>query len=129
MKIKTLIRTYLHDRTIGKIGSLKTLERPWINNQSSISCIPEGVYQVDRDHHGRFQYYRVQDTLPRTSIEIHGGVYPRHSEGCILIGMTHDKEYNLIGSDQALDKLVQEQGEESFILVIRQYNPLTDGEF
>ena len=129
MKIRTLIRSYLHDRTIGKLGNLKTLERPWLNNQSSISCIPEGVYRVDRDHSGRFQYYRVQDTLPRTDIEFHGGVYPRHSEGCILVGLSHDKEYNLIGSDQALIQLVKDQEEESFILEIRQYNPLIDGVF
>lgn len=129
MKIRTLLRSYLSDRTVGKMGQFKTLERPWANNEFSISCIPEGAYEVVRDKTGRFQYYRVQDTEPRTAIEFHGGVYPYHSEGCILIGLNHNKEYNLLGSDSALEKLLEEQGDEPFILVIRQYNPLTDGEF
>lgn len=122
-----LIRSYLKDRTIGWLSNgLVTLERPWLNNQVSISCIPEGRYLVHRDKNGRFQYYRLESVNGRTDIEFHGGVIPTHSEGCILVGMFHDTKYNLKGSDQALAKMLDEIGDTSFELTIRQYDPLID---
>lgn len=63
----------------------KSLERPWLNNQTSISCIPAGHYKFKRDTHGRFQWFRVLDVTGRTSIEMHLGTRPSHSEGCILL--------------------------------------------
>ena len=82
-----LIRSYLRDRTVGYIKpsfdgeTLRTLERPWLNNAPNKSCIPEGEYTVKRDKTGRFQYYRVCDVGGRTDIEFHGGVLPSHSAG------------------------------------------------
>jgi hypothetical protein len=122
-----LIRSYLKDRTIGWLSNgLVTLERPWLNNQVSVSCIPEGVYKVKRDKTGRFQWYRLESVVGRTNIEIHGGVLPEHSEGCILVGMFHDTKYNLKGSDIALNQLLSEIGDNSFELTIRQYDPNVD---
>lgn len=130
MKELTLIRSYLPGRTIGKLSNgLRTLERAWLDNEVSISCIPEGVYQVDRDHSGRFQFYAVRDVPGRTFIELHGGVYPKHSEGCILIGTNLDKRYNLQNSPKALNRLIDEIGEDSFTLIIRGYDPKIDGRF
>jgi len=63
----------------------KTLERPWLDNQTSISCIPAGHYKFKRDTHGRFQWFRVLDVPKRTNIEMHLGTRPAHSEGCILL--------------------------------------------
>lgn len=65
-----------------------TLERPWKDNQTSISCIPSGHYKFKRDTHGRFQWFRVLDVTGRTHIEFHEGTKPEHSAGCILIN--HD---------------------------------------
>ena len=62
-----------------------SLERPWLNNQTSISCIPAGHYKFKRDTHGRFQWFRVLDVTGRTHIEMHLGTRPSHSEGCILL--------------------------------------------
>ena len=62
-----------------------SLERPWLNNQTSISCIPAGHYKFKRDTHGRFQWFEVLDVEGRTNIEMHLGTKPRHSEGCILL--------------------------------------------
>lgn len=64
---------------------LKTLERPWADNKIGVSCIPAGVYKFRRDTHGRFQWFRILDVLGRTDIELHEGVEPWHSEGCILM--------------------------------------------
>mgnify|MGYP003650043724 CR=1 FL=1 len=62
-----------------------SLERPWLNNQTSISCIPAGHYKFKRDTHGRFQWFKVLYVDERTHIEMHLGTQPRHSEGCILL--------------------------------------------
>lgn len=123
-----LVRSYLPDRTIGKLSNgLRTLERPWLDNKVSVSCIPEGIYTVKRDRTGRFQFYAVQDVPGRTFIEFHGGVYPKHSEGCILIGNYFDKQYNLQDSSKALNRLMDEIGDASFKLTIRSYDPNKDG--
>jgi len=64
---------------------LKTLERPWKDNELGVSCIPAGMYKFRRDTHGRFQWFAVLDVLGRTHIEFHEGTKPTHSEGCILM--------------------------------------------
>ncbi|URC15398.1 transpeptidase [Paraglaciecola Antarctic JLT virus 2] len=81
------------DRTEGILtlpdgSQFPTLERPWLENQTSISCIPAGHYKFIRDTHGRFQWFRVLDVPRRTHIEFHEGSLPSHSEGCILL--SHD---------------------------------------
>ena len=78
------------DRTNGIVTlpdgtEYKSLERPWLDNQTSISCIPAGYYKFKRDTHGRFQWFRVLDVSGRTHIEMHLGSKPSHSEGCILL--------------------------------------------
>ena len=62
-----------------------SLERPWLDNQTSISCIPAGHYKFKRDTHGRFQWFRVFNVPKRTNIELHLGTIPTHSDGCILL--------------------------------------------
>ena len=64
-----------------------SIERPWLDNQTSVSCIPAGHYKFKRDTHGRFQWFRVLDVEGRTNIEMHLGTKPSHSEGCILLPM------------------------------------------
>ena len=78
------------DRTNGIITlpdgkELETLERAYLDNQVSISCIPAGHYKFKRDTHGRFQWFRVLDVPGRTHIEFHEGTKPKHSQGCILM--------------------------------------------
>ena len=78
------------DRTLGlwhlePNHSLLTMERPWLDNQVNVSCIPSGHYKFKRDTHGRFQWFRLLDVTGRTNIELHEGSKPSHSEGCILM--------------------------------------------
>lgn len=126
----TLVRSYLKgNRTVGffkEDSKIVTLERSWENNKVSVSCIPEGTYTVLRDTVGRFQYYRVENVVGRTFIELHGGVVPSHTEGCILIGTSHDSKFNLLGSDEGLVHLLQNYPK-GFELTIRSYNADTDG--
>jgi len=81
------------DRTNGILtlpdgGEIKTLERPWKDNEVGVSCIPAGFYKFMRDTHGRFQWFRILSVDGRTDIEIHEGSKPSHSEGCILMSKT-----------------------------------------
>lgn len=62
-------------------------ERPWLNNQHGISCIPEGSYFADLYKEGKFAgYYLLRDVKDRDGIFIHGGNLPTDSAGCLLIG-------------------------------------------
>ena len=99
------------------------LELPWRDNEIGKSCIPEGVYRVDRDHTGRIQYYalRNEETEPRTAIEIHPATYLRHLEGCLapcmsIAGGEHTSEPVAVGSVGAMAELLDWFGESSWVL-------------
>jgi hypothetical protein len=92
MKAFELTRVYQTDRTTGVLRGPNgykglTLERPWKDNKVSVSCIPEGTYEVHRDRVGRFTWFAVQNVKGRSNIEFHLGTLPEHSEGCILMSL------------------------------------------
>jgi hypothetical protein len=126
MKKFVLARSYLATKTVGILThedfKLSTLERPWLKNKVDISCIQEGSYIVKRDKTGRHQWYSVQDVDGRTFIELHGGVYVHHSNGCILIGVEINDAGSLIGSKDGLNLLLNHVGNEDFLLTIRAAN-------
>ena len=126
MRVLTLARSYLQDKTVGVLfgGEIRfpTLERPWLNNKVSISCIPEGCYLVKRDKTGRFQYYAVQEVPNRSGIEFHAGNFVEHSQGCILVGEGLNREQDLANSNNAINKMVELIGDNDFILNIRAAN-------
>lgn len=63
------------------------LELPWLDNQSSISCIPEGVYQCRKTHSNKNKYcIEIMNVTGRTNIQIHAGNYTRNIQGCVLVG-------------------------------------------
>ena len=106
------------DRTNGTLTlpdgqEFDTLERPWLNNQTSISCIPAGNYKFTRDTHGRFQWFRVLDVPDRTNIEFHTGSKPEHSEGCILVSMECLKSMLWFFGDKKLNYILEIRDHES----------------
>lgn len=112
-----LDRVYLPDRTLGSIYSpqggiiCKTLELPWLDNKRSISCIPEGTYEVTKQppipqddpnteedesggrHPRPYSHFRFTKVPGRSGILIHRGTDIAHSQGCILVG-SRFKDYN-----------------------------------
>ena len=66
-----------------------TLERPWLQNQRNISCIPAGEYEcLYFPKLGKFvDVYYIQKVPGRSGVLIHCGVVVEHSHGCILIGL------------------------------------------
>jgi len=64
-----------------------TVERPWLNNQSGISCIPDGFYICKRGQftkHGNT--FEVTHVPERTAILFHKGNIDDDSHGCIIVG-------------------------------------------
>ena len=79
--------------TLGKLylnGEMfcQTLELPYLDNQRSISCIPEGSYKVrtrlPRESATRdYVHLLVQDVEGRSYILVHIGNFPKDTKGCI----------------------------------------------
>lgn len=83
-----------------------TIERPWLNNQSDVSCIPLGTYQCSphvKSNNGQ-ECWILNDVPDRTGILIHTGNTDQDSEGCIIIGLMTSTE-GVYNSEAALEKL------------------------
>lgn len=93
-------RTYLPSETKGSfyimegerlVFRCKCLELPNNGNQKNYSCIPEGVYDVEKYHSpGKGECFWVKDVPGRDSILIHKGNFAAgkkvDTQGCILPG-------------------------------------------
>ncbi len=72
--------------------SCVTIERPWLNNLESVSCIPVGVYpmKLGRYHRGNqgrgYPAYELLDVPDRTLIKIHSANRAAQVRGCIAPG-------------------------------------------
>src|SRR5512133_330686 len=95
----------------------RTLELPWLDNKTDISCYPSGVYDVEKikRSNGRWAFW-VKDVPGRTGILFHAGNYASivktDSEGCTLVGFTYDDlnkdgYIDILESQDALDMLLK----------------------
>ena len=72
-----LTRTYFPEGTNGKLeceGKLicNTIELPWKNNESRVSCIPEGKYFIRKRYSNKFKWHlEVVGVANRKFILIH----------------------------------------------------------
>ena len=109
-------RWYHDDVTLGRLhcGDFQcfTLELPWKGNQKSESCIREGVYQFKRRMSPKNGHVlELQDTAPRTHIQIHSGNFTYQIEGCLLVGdgikwLDGDSIPDVTNSKKTLEKLL-----------------------
>jgi hypothetical protein len=76
-----------------------TLEPPV--RETKPYCIPGGTYEVSLSVSPRFRFVtpRVLNVPNFTEIEIHPGNYPHDTEGCCLVGQTHDTDF--VGDSRA----------------------------
>ncbi|WP_020408942.1 DUF5675 family protein [Hahella ganghwensis] len=104
MQVITLERfAYATDGTFGRLQLpndriLYTCERPWLNNQTGKSCIPDGLYKLQKRDSGVVRRssggdyisgWEVTDVPGRTYIMIHPANWPHQLEGCIAPGMNY----------------------------------------
>lgn len=63
-----------------------TLERPWLDNKTSISCIPKGTYKLAVTYSNKFKKDLIQilDVPNRAGIRIHPGNSIEDTTGCVL---------------------------------------------
>ena len=78
-----------------------SLERGWKNNQSRISCIPEGVYDLVLEYSSRFKkdLWEIYGVPGRSECKFHAANYWYQLNGCIALGNKHKD----INNDNALD--------------------------
>tara|TARA_R110000851_G_scaffold271829_1_gene424541 strand:- start:1010 stop:1528 length:519 start_codon:yes stop_codon:yes gene_type:complete len=108
---------YTTKSTLGKLylnGELfcNTLELAWKDNQRSVSCIPEGEYDVrirlPRESATRdYLHLLVKEVKDRSYILFHIGNTPKDTKGCILVGMKRG-ENRIYDSRIAMDLLIKE---------------------
>lgn len=70
----------------GLIYYFRSLELPWLDNRTSISCIPNGLFATSYKKSPSFGRKMLYLSVPgRTGIMFHGGHSTAHTRGCILI--------------------------------------------
>ena len=124
------------DVTLGKLYpkvndfGVFTLERPWKDNQQTISCIPTGVYLCKRSmyyggdgvggEHQDYECFQLQDVPNRTEIKIHIGNYIRNVVGCIVVGLSRDENVPAVWrSADAFEKFMRyNEGVDQFYLEV-----------
>jgi len=109
--VRLLIERYSHGekQTIGSLYGLSevshvvfncdTLELPWKENQTNVSCIPTGTYKVKKRYSKKFKnHLHITEVTGRTHILIHSGNYFTDILGCVLVG-----KLGYINDDDVID--------------------------
>lgn len=123
-------------QTIGKLYALGeydavkkeyfSLELPWLDNATNISCIPLGEYKVTKRWSNKFKHhFHVQDVEGRSYILIHAGNFYTDIEGCILVGMDlkdldKDGFMDVKDSGDAMEELLKIMPDEFTLTIIEQ---------
>lgn len=68
-----LTRTYFPNGTNGKLECegkfiCNTIELPWKNNETRVSCIPEGNYFIKKRYSQKFQWHLVIENVQNRSL-------------------------------------------------------------
>lgn len=64
-----------------------TVERPWLNNEPFVSCIPVGTYPMRLDwHQRRYEVFELDRVPNRSQIQIHMANRAGELQGCIAPG-------------------------------------------
>lgn len=100
-----------------------TLERPWVDNQANISCIPAGSYTCQRIRSPKFgDTFEVTNVPNRSHVLFHKGNTVEDTHGCILVAEEFSGTFDhpmLASSQRGFGELMQLlDGRTTFELVI-----------
>ncbi len=113
-----------------------TVERPWLDNQASVSCVPEGDYILEPHSTDQYPdtYALVGETVShypevrkaRSAILFHSGNTMADLKGCIApglrLGWVADR-WAVLDSRAAMKQLRWALQDVSKVLTIRHYEP------
>lgn len=115
-------------RADGTFWTCRTLELPWLDNKSDVSCIPTGNYPAALAPFHNVMRYLLSGTNPRFFVFIHDGNYATGSivdtAGCILLGnalqdINNDGQLDVIDSVATIARFMAELKNQPFTLQIR----------
>jgi hypothetical protein len=98
-----------------------TLELPWKNNKSSISCIPPGTYHATKMYSSKFlkDVFVLHDVPGRDMIEFHIGNTIIDTHGCVLLGMEYSLTENaIVVSRSAFNEFMSMMPSEGFTVSV-----------
>lgn len=107
------------------IAKLYTVERPWLDNVPTLSCIPEGDFLCKPKHfnHGGYNAVEITNVKNRDNILFHIANKPLEVLGCIGVGLQLgivDNSWAVLNSAAAFKIFMEEFGLEPFNLHIWQ---------
>lgn len=113
----------------GKTAFAVTAERPWMNNEPSVSCIPPGEYLCKRVASPRFgNTFEVMGVDRRSHILFHGGNTIEDTHGCILVGEEFGAMKGLpavLSSQRGFTEFKERTADvDEFLLVIEEFRPM-----
>lgn len=124
----------------GRTYVLSTLELGHVDadgdglTDRGVSRIPAGVYDVVPHDSAKYPgVWRLLGVPGRTAILIHGGNFPRHTRGCILVGLRHadvdgDGVVDVAASRAAVRLLREIIPARRFVLTVRDAEPVVRAE-
>lgn len=123
---QTIGRMYALDENDASVKDYPTLELPWEDNETNVSCIPVGEYQVIKRWSPKFDnHFHILDVEGRSYILIHKGNYYTDIRGCILIGkdlsdINKDGELDVTSSAVAMSELLEIMPERFTLTILKQ---------
>lgn len=106
------------------IYACKSLELPWKDNKTNISCIPCGTYLVNSRYSlAHKTHFILEGVEGRDYILAHVANYIRELRGCIAVGRVHsdidmDGKLDVTNSRDTLDELIEILPESFYLTII-----------
>lgn len=123
------LRVYDNDNVM--IKTFFTVEPPWKQNRTDISCIYNGRFRLVKRWSEQYgNHFHIVDTYGRTVVLIHVGNYRKNTKGCILPGkgfvdIDKDGHLDTTSSGDTMKELNKLMPFESEILITSEFSLTT----